>query len=66
MGQGSIKGHHCHPWAALGEMLGNVSTGFGHCFNFLLTSQEHQDVLACRSFLEPEEKASWEGLDRKG
>jgi len=58
VGQRSIKRHHHHLWAAVREMLGNVSTGFGHCFNFFLTSQKHQDVLGRGCFLEPEENAS--------
>lgn len=58
VGQRSIKRHHHHLWAAIREMLGNVSTCFGHCFNFFLTSQKHQDVLRRGCFLEPEAKAS--------
>lgn len=56
--QRSIKRHHHHLRAAIREVLGNVSTGFGHRFNLLLTSQEHEDVLRRGCFLEPEEKAS--------
>lgn len=57
VGQRSVKRHHHHLWAAIREMLSNVSTGFGHCFNLFLTSQKHQDVLRSGCFLEPEEKA---------
>lgn len=57
VGQRSIKGHHCHLRAAIREVLGNVSTGFGHGFNLLLTSQKHEDVLRRGCFLEPEGKA---------
>lgn len=57
VGQSSVKRHHHHRWAAIREMLSNVSTGFGHCFNLFLTGQKHQDVLRSGCFLEPEEKA---------
>lgn len=58
VGQRSIKRHHRHLRAAIREVLGNVSTGFGHRFNLFLTSQKHEDVLRGGCFLEPEEKAS--------
>lgn len=52
IGQGGVQRKDEHGRAAVREVLCNVSAGLAHCFNFLLTSKEHQDVLRRGGFLE--------------
>lgn len=51
IGQGGVQREDQHGGAAVWEVLCNVSAGLAHCFNLLLTSEEHQDVLRRRGFL---------------
>lgn len=51
IGQGGVQRQDQHGGAAVWEVLCNVSAGLAHGFDFLLASEEHQDVLRGRGFL---------------
>lgn len=51
IGQGGVQRQDQHGGAAIWEVLCNVSAGLAHGFNFLLASEEHQDILWGRGFL---------------
>lgn len=51
IGQGGIQRKDQHGRAAVWEVLCNVSAGLAHCFDLLLTREEHEDVLRRRGFL---------------